>query len=104
MCSYTAFRHFSGSLDGPDRTNRKVRPASGHGLRPIRSRAVAFIAITSALKHRLWIRAIMLERGILAEAGPAGQHGGTELDHHESIILYYYLINIYCKTIYIVLK
>jgi len=31
--AYTAFWHFYGSLDGPDRTDGKVRPASGLGLR-----------------------------------------------------------------------
>lgn len=33
LCHYNAFCHFSGSLDGPCRTDGKVRPASGLGLR-----------------------------------------------------------------------
>jgi len=38
--SYThpAFWHFFGSLDGPGRADEKARPASGFGLRAIRSR------------------------------------------------------------------
>ena len=39
--SYTAFWHFFGSLDGPGRADEKARPASGFGLRAVRSRIPA---------------------------------------------------------------
>ena len=78
MCSYTAFWHFYGSLDGPDRTDGKVRPASGFGLRAVRgSLRSLFIAVATGLIARHWVLARMPECGILAEAGPAGQRGGT---------------------------
>lgn len=41
LYSHTAFWHFFGSLDGPFRTHRKARHASGLGLRPVRPRIPA---------------------------------------------------------------
>ena len=41
LYSHTAFWHFSGSLDGPCRADGKAQPASGLGLRTVRSRIPA---------------------------------------------------------------
>jgi len=85
LCSYTAFWHFSGSLDGPDRTDGKVRPASGSACGPFGVAAVAFIVVAQGLTSRIWVTARMPERGILVEEGPAGRHGemGEEPALHE---------------------